>query len=159
MSSWTDSWDEGEELAAPSLAAPLSHGSNPNSNVAGRRREDDYNLVAFDSAFGRNSGVFEDETPPLKIGSSVGAPAGPAVSDGETVRRLTPTECERLQALPDGWTAPDELGGPGVYVGSRCVSGVADSVRYAALGDAVTASVSEWIGRRLSADLAREVPA
>lgn len=51
---------------------------------------------------------------------------------GSSVRRLTPTECERLQALPDGWTAH----GP-------------DSRRYAALGDAVTASVGEWIGRRL----------
>jgi DNA (cytosine-5)-methyltransferase 1 len=50
-----------------------------------------------------------------------------------SVRRLTPTECERLQALPDGWT---DLGG------------TADSKRYAALGDAVTASVGEWIGRR-----------
>ncbi len=70
--------------------------------------------------------------------------------DGESsVRRLTPTECERLQALEDGWTAPDELGGPGVYVGNRCVSGVSDGKRYAALGDAVTASVAEWIGRRL----------
>jgi DNA (cytosine-5)-methyltransferase 1 len=48
------------------------------------------------------------------------------------VRRLTPTECERLQALPDGWTDF----GP-------------DSRRYAALGDAVTASVGEWIGVRL----------
>ena len=48
------------------------------------------------------------------------------------VRRLTPTECERLQALPDGWTAH----GP-------------DSRRYAALGDAVTVSVAEWIGRRI----------
>ena len=57
----------------------------------------------------------------------------PAVSG---VRRLTPTECERLQSLPDGWTLPG-----------------ADSKRYAGLGDAVTASVAEWIGRRI---LARE---
>lgn len=48
------------------------------------------------------------------------------------VRRLTVTECERLQSLPDGWTLP----GP-------------DSRRYAALGDAVTSSVAEWIGRRI----------
>jgi hypothetical protein len=26
--------------------------------------------------------------------------------NGSTVRRLTPTECERLQAFPDGWTIP-----------------------------------------------------
>ena len=53
-----------------------------------------------------------------------------AIVDG--VRRLTPLECERLQGLPDGWTLPG-----------------ADSRRYAGLGDAVTASVAEWIGRRL----------
>lgn len=27
-----------------------------------------------------------------------------AVASGATVRRLTPTECERLQGFPDGWT-------------------------------------------------------
>lgn len=27
-----------------------------------------------------------------------------------SVRRLTPTECERLQAFPDGWTIPDQMG-------------------------------------------------
>lgn len=51
---------------------------------------------------------------------------------GSGVRRLLPVECERLQDLPDGWTLP----GP-------------DSRRYAGLGDAVTASVGEWIGRRI----------
>jgi DNA (cytosine-5)-methyltransferase 1 len=48
------------------------------------------------------------------------------------VRRLTPSECERLQGLPDGWTLPGS-----------------DSKRYAGLGDAVTANVAEWIGRRI----------
>ena len=60
----------------------------------------------------------------------------PLVSAATAVRRLTPTECERLQALPDGWT---DLGG------------TPDSRRYAGLGDAVTASVAEWIGRRIIA--------
>jgi DNA (cytosine-5)-methyltransferase 1 len=59
----------------------------------------------------------------------------PAVREGASVRRLMPVECERLQALPDQWT---NLGD------------TADSKRYAALGDAVTASVAEWIGRRLA---------
>jgi DNA (cytosine-5)-methyltransferase 1 len=56
------------------------------------------------------------------------------VSQNASVRRLTPTECERLQGLPDGWTTP----GP-------------DSRRYAGLGDAVTSPVGKWIGRRLVA--------
>lgn len=47
-------------------------------------------------------------------------------------RRLTPTECERLQGFPDGWTA-----------------GQSDSARYRQLGNAVTVNVAEWIGRRL----------
>lgn len=49
-----------------------------------------------------------------------------------TVRRLTPTECERLQAFPDGWTA-----------------GQSDSARYKQLGNAVTVSVVAWIVNRM----------
>jgi DNA (cytosine-5)-methyltransferase 1 len=59
---------------------------------------------------------------------------GMGVGQGTGVRRLTPRECERLQALPDDWTNH----GP-------------DSRRYAALGDAVTSSVAEWIGHRIIA--------
>jgi DNA (cytosine-5)-methyltransferase 1 len=50
------------------------------------------------------------------------------------VRRLTPTECERLQGFPDGWTA---------------VEGQKDSARYRQLGNAVSVPVLEWIGRRI----------
>ena len=48
------------------------------------------------------------------------------------VRRLTPTECERLQGFPDGWT--DEQ---------------SDTQRYKQMGNAVTVNVIEWIGSRL----------
>lgn len=48
------------------------------------------------------------------------------------VRRLTPTECERLQAFPDGWT-----------------DGQSDSARYKQLGNAVTVSVVAWIVNRM----------
>lgn len=54
-----------------------------------------------------------------------------------SVRRLTPREAERLQGLPDDWTKLDEK--------------TPDSRRYAGLGDAVTANVAEWLGRRLLA--------
>jgi DNA (cytosine-5)-methyltransferase 1 len=50
------------------------------------------------------------------------------------VRRLTPVECERLQAFPDGWTEP----------------AVSDSARYKALGNAVTVNTVRWVlGRML----------
>ena len=51
----------------------------------------------------------------------------------ESVRRLTPTECERLQGFPDGWT-----------------DGQADSHRYKQMGNAVTVNVAEWIGKRIA---------
>ena len=50
------------------------------------------------------------------------------VFDGYRIRRLTPTECERLQGFPDGWT-----------------SILSDSQRYKCLGNAVTVNVIEAI--------------
>jgi len=44
------------------------------------------------------------------------------------IRRLTPTECERLQGFPDGWT-----------------EGLSDTQRYKCLGNAVTTNVVEAI--------------
>ena len=55
------------------------------------------------------------------------------------VRRLTPTECERLQGFPDGWT-----------------DGQADSHRYKQMGNAVTVNVAEWIGKRINQSYLQE---
>jgi len=44
------------------------------------------------------------------------------------IRKLTPTECERLQGFPDGWT-----------------TGISDTQRYKTLGNAVTVNVIEDI--------------
>jgi DNA (cytosine-5)-methyltransferase 1 len=76
------------------------------------------------------------------VSSTLGSPRGHdeqatyAVPEDMGVRRLTPRECERLQGLPDDWTMLDDK--------------TPDSRRYSALGDAVTANVAEWIGRRLA---------
>lgn len=56
----------------------------------------------------------------------------PAVLDNMRIRRLTPTECERLQGFPDGWT-----------------EGISDTQRYKCLGNAVTVNVVEYIARKL----------
>ena len=62
----------------------------------------------------------------------------PAVAQPETmsVRRLTPTECERLMGWPDEWTAPEGVKAP-------------DSKRYAACGDGIVAPVAFWIADRI----------
>jgi len=79
----------------------------------------------------------EGFTPAMGKGTSNHGMATIGVSQTAGVRRLTPVECERLQGLPDGWT--------------DVFASVADSRRYSGLGDAVTANVAEWIGRRLYA--------
>lgn len=56
------------------------------------------------------------------------------------VRRLMPVECERIQGFPDGWTIPE-----------NCDLDVdkLDSLRYHAIGNAVTVPVAEWLGNRI----------
>lgn len=57
-------------------------------------------------------------------------------------RRLTPTECERLQGFPDGWTAE------GVDDDDKLVK-QSDGPRYRQLGNAVTVNVAHWLGTQL----------
>jgi DNA (cytosine-5)-methyltransferase 1 len=74
------------------------------------------------------------------------AQAGHLVTHGIGVRRLTPTECERLQGFPDGWTC---LCQPlDNYDSNQCTC--PDTPRYRTLGNAVTVSVAEWLGRRIA---------
>lgn len=60
---------------------------------------------------------------------------------GYVVRRLTPTECERLQGFPDGWTDVP-------FKGSEHPS---DTLRYKALGNSFAVPVVRWIGERIKA--------
>lgn len=60
---------------------------------------------------------------------------------GYVVRRLTPTECERLQGFPDGWTDVP-------FKGSEHPS---DTPRYKSLGNSFAVPVVRWIGERIKA--------
>lgn len=87
---------------------------------------------------------------------------GQLVASVRGIRRLTPTECERLQGVPDGWTIPwgpslrDAPAWHQLSADERAALPVPydpplrlDTPRRSACGDAVNAAVSEWIGRRL----------
>lgn len=54
------------------------------------------------------------------------------VLGASTVRRLTPTECERLQGLPDGYT-----------------EGGSDTARYKALGNGMAQPCADWVIQRI----------
>ena len=64
----------------------------------------------------------------------------PAIAGSIGVRRLTPTECERLQGFPDGHTLVEHRGKPAV-----------DGPRYKAIGNSMAVPVMTWIGRRIMA--------
>jgi DNA (cytosine-5)-methyltransferase 1 len=55
------------------------------------------------------------------------------------VRRLTPTECERLQGFPDGYT----------NIPRRGKNGAPDGPRYKVLGNSMSVNVMRWLGRRI----------
>ncbi|MBK1637173.1 DNA cytosine methyltransferase [Rhodovulum adriaticum] len=57
------------------------------------------------------------------------------------VRRFTPNEVERVQGFPEDWTLP-------LHFDDRQADRI-DSLRYHAVGNAVTPPVAEWVGRRL----------
>lgn len=73
---------------------------------------------------------------PLEAASSLRASLDACNTDlvlhGAIVRSLTPTECERLQGFPDGWT-----------------EGFPKGARYKMMGNAVTVNVANWIGERI----------
>ena len=63
------------------------------------------------------------------------------VAEELSVRRLTPTECERLQGFPDGFTQIPYRNKPA----DKCP----DGPRYKALGNSMAVPVMKWIGERI----------
>jgi DNA (cytosine-5)-methyltransferase 1 len=56
-----------------------------------------------------------------------------------------PVECERLQGFPENWTIPAAL--------DITDPDKVDTLRYNALGNAVTVPVAEWLALRIKAYL------
>ena len=98
-----------------------------------------------------NSGLYETETsrtldanggnPTCNQGGTVVCYSiGNRTQEKQLIRRLTPTECERLQGFPDGWT---DIGEWIDSKGKRRKS--ADSLRYKALGNSIALPQWWWI--------------
>lgn len=125
----------GHLIASPDPAyAVTGQGSRFGS---GRDGQDTF--IAFDTTQVTSKGNYSspkagDPCHPLAAGAHA-----PAVA-GMGVRRLTPTEAERLQGFPDGWTAITMPGG----------KPASDSARYRALGNSWAVPVVRWIGRRIA---------
>jgi DNA (cytosine-5)-methyltransferase 1 len=116
----------------------------PQKSVACRPR-----MVGFYWTEGnRGIGWTPHAVPPLKGGSAFSIPSPPAIWNVASGHFLTPgiEDAERLQGFPSGWTSP--------------AADVAKSnVRWRLIGNAVSVPVARWLGRRMAAPPARELPA
>ncbi|MFK0571036.1 DNA cytosine methyltransferase [Endozoicomonas sp.] len=82
----------------------------------------------------------DEKCPTLRAGSNGGV-VNPVVSTASIVRRLTPTECERLQGIPDDWTK--------IPYRKKTAENCPDTPRYRAIGNAMAVPVMHWIGKRI----------
>jgi DNA (cytosine-5)-methyltransferase 1 len=140
-----DETDRGTPLVPVDLAQVTSAGnrSNPKEgDPAGTLSAASRPAVAFNEAASGNS-VHEEVAPPIKTGTAGGATS---VFTSAAVRRLTPTECERLQGFPDRWTATSH--------GQE----QSDSARYRQLGNSIAVPVFVWVASRIVAVDRGETP-
>jgi DNA (cytosine-5)-methyltransferase 1 len=141
--SWQDVADGSQVGARVARALTTSQERN------GDGFDQDFVIVNIQAQRGKGGGGLNPEETLLAVSAlqapngrgwridAEGAAGGQIQATASGVRRLTPTECERLMSWPDGWTLADEK--------------TADSRRYAACGDGVVSNVAEWIGRRMLA--------
>ena len=95
-------------------------------------------ILSFDTQFGSNANVFENQSPTLKSTQT-----SPSITQPDlAVRRLTPLECERLMGWPDNHTLHRADGTTN-----------SDSARYKQCGNGVAAPVAAWIAKHLKATL------
>lgn len=128
------------ENLSPTLRAGNSSNSNQNSgqppaialagNTIGRAPQNGGNRTGYDE-----SGVSYTLTKSDIHGVSV----------RNTVRRLTPVECERLQGFPDNHTQISWRG--------KDAADCPDGPRYRAIGNSMAVPVMRWIGERILAVL------
>ena len=91
-------------------------------------------VLSFDTKFGSNAGVFDGVSPTLKASQG-----SPSLCDNVGVRRLTPTECERLMGWPDAHTLLRADGKEN-----------SNSQRFKMCGNGVVAPVAQWVASQIA---------
>jgi DNA (cytosine-5)-methyltransferase 1 len=132
-----DASEDGTGRGVPLVAASLTSGKGNGGNPAGRRQEDDTNLVAFDLTQ-ITSAANRTRVEPGLPASTLAKGSRMHAASMAAVRRLTPTECERLMGFSDGYSLVPYRKGM-----------AADGPRYRALGNSMAVPVVRWIGQRI----------
>lgn len=104
-------------------------------------KQQSYVAQAFDMR-GRDDGAqLEGPHDTASVRAASGGSSRSYVAQQWAVRRLTPTECERLQGVPDNFTQIEWRGKPA----DQCP----DGPRYKAIGNSMAVNVMRWIGVRI----------
>lgn len=117
--------------------------------TAGERRRDDWETCNFvysvTPAHARGECLINEVSTATAITATEAnvIDRGIRVVSNARVRRLTATECERLQGFPDGYTG----------IPWRRKPESPDGLRIAALGNSMAVPVVRWIGQRIDAAL------
>lgn len=127
----SDASEDGTGRGTPLVCSTLASSGAGTARPSGMANEPGF-LIAAPLTARSGKGGFTD---PVNDG---------LITSRMAVRRLTPTECERLQGFEDGWTAHDAEGLP-----------ISDSARYRMLGNACTVNVCRWIARRVKEQMDR----
>jgi len=140
----------GEEGVSPTLNTAQGGNRQPFVSMKWQRTEKGKQARAENQKEeGRDYTPFSEghrECVPVE-GKPVGALTSQAVAKDSLVgndmriRRLTPTECERLMSIPDGWTEYGNFDGE--------IKEISDTQRYKMCGNGVVVNVVEKIIKRL----------
>ena len=122
---------------APETANCLS--ASPSSNTSPNVASGQGDVVAF-SAYNQS---VESEDVSQTVAARNDQDTASCVASDLSVRRLTPTECERLQGFPDGFTQ--------IPWRNKPAENCPDGPRYKALGNSMAVPVMRWIGERIQA--------
>ena len=125
--------------------AELGEDVSPALRTAGGGADKQYVLTA--RAFAENMrGEVRFENGDGQVAGALSSAGGgkpgqghPTIIDRMHVRRITPLEAERLQGLPDNWTAVRYRGRP-----------MADGPRYRLIGNGMSVNVMRWLGERIA---------
>ena len=122
------------------VTAPTITGDHEN-------RVTDYTAICLDDGF---YSAYK-ECAPTQMARNYKNPPCVKTYNQQRVRRLTPTECERLQGFPDSWTDIGEW-----VDGKGKKRELTDSSRYKALGNSIALPFWAYLLRRISAQYERK---
>lgn len=115
-----------------------SKGKTTGCVTAGEGSLQNSNTYILRGGLQKNAAEMINQSPALTEAMGKGGGHTPIVN---SIRRLTPTECERLQGFPDNWTSKG--------INEKGEVDISDTQRYKTLGNAVTVNVIEDIMSKL----------